>query len=389
MIIHFLKTAPAALSLLALFFWAGCAPEDPPPEKKADPNPVTSFVATPYDARVVLGWTNPTDAGFAGVLIMRRSDGTYPASTQDGTLVYDGSSQTYQDTTVTNDTTYHYAAFAYYDSSVYSAAAQASATPSAGLVYSPGNLKITEVGSAYYSNSSNWIEIYNASAEPAQLASYSLRTLWGWWDGYTFDSAEAAIALPTATVPAGGYMLVRGAPPDTPTQNTAQVVYVSDGQGRVPYWDSDGYAELILDGATADFVRFGSSGSAPTTASAWGAGAAPALPNHDLSYGYSIARDGSNTDSDVAGDWYSRDFATPGGPNDVTCLLDEDQDGIPDCSEEPGSTFAGLPLYDWGARTGQRDVFIHLNYMQSTDEGLIPRRESLAKINSAFASRGI
>ena len=53
------------------------------------------------------------------------------------------------------------------------------------------------------------------------------------------------------------------------------------------------------------------------------------------------------------------------------------------------STFAGLPLYDWGARTGQKDVFIHVDYMQSTDPACTPRQAALDNVVAAFAAKGI
>ena len=85
-----------------------------------------------------------------------------------------------------------------------------------------------------------------------------------------------------------------------------------------------------------------------------------------------------------------RNFITPGGPNDVSCRVDADLDGIPDCSEkDSSSTFAGLPLYSWGARQGQMDLFIEVDYMDSSNEGIIPRRESMQKVIDVFAAKGI
>ncbi|HTQ37168.1 MAG TPA: hypothetical protein VMH77_09040, partial [Steroidobacteraceae bacterium] len=95
-----------------------------------------------------------------------------------------------------------------------------------------------------------------------------------------------------------------------------------------------------------------------------------------------------NADTDAAADWTVRAFATPGGPNDGNCSTDADGDGIPDCAELPGTTFAGLPYYDWGARQGQKDIFIELDYMTSADPGITPRKEALDKVVAAFAARG-
>jgi hypothetical protein len=75
--------------------------------------------------------------------------------------------------------------------------------------------------------------------------------------------------------------------------------------------------------------------------------------------------------------------------NDVTCQSDEDKDGIPDCSEVQGTTYAGLPLYDWGARINRADVFVEVDYMKSDDMGVIPQYETLVKVREAFGRQGI
>ncbi|QTD49286.1 PPC domain-containing protein [Sulfidibacter corallicola] len=87
--------------------------------------------------------------------------------------------------------------------------------------------------------------------------------------------------------------------------------------------------------------------------------------------------------------------------------VDADLDGIPDCAEQPGRTFYGMPLYDWGARTNQKDIFIEVDYMAVhtlrdyegnvmtdgegnplQDHGTEPLRESLDIVVDLFAQRG-
>ncbi|BAJ02532.1 fibronectin type III domain-containing protein [Shewanella violacea] len=71
--------------------------------------------------------------------------------------------------------------------------------------------------------------------------------------------------------------------------------------------------------------------------------------------------------------------------------IDNDNDGIPDCAEQPGMSFFGMPVYDWGARTGQTDLFIEVDYMSkasSGDHGTQPRREVFDKLKSVFADHG-
>jgi hypothetical protein len=192
--------------------------------------------------------------------------------------------------------------------------------------------------------------------------------------------------LPSLIIEPGSYALVRGRGSDD-WVNGAQVVYVRSSD-IIPYWDANGFAELIRDSATADFVRFGLDATSPTTGG-WNGGDATALPNSAADYGKSIARNGANDDNDNFSDWTPRAFATPGGPNDVAFDADADGDGIPDSSEVSGSTFAGLPLYDWGARAGQTNIFIHIDYMNSADPGVKPRKEALDKVVAAFAAHKI
>ena len=88
--------------------------------------------------------------------------------------------------------------------------------------------------------------------------------------------------------------------------------------------------------------------------------------------------------------------------------LDDDRDGIPDCAEQPGATFYGMPLYEWGARPGVRDIFVEIDYMAThplidydyqplldndgnprRDHGTQPLRTSLDMVVESFAEQGI
>ena len=112
------------------------------------------------------------------------------------------------------------------------------------------------------------------------------------------------------------------------------------------------------------------------------------ISNTDL-HGGSVARDNAFTDSDSSDDWSLTTVSTPGGPNDVTNWNDTDGDGIPDANEMPGSTFVGLPLYDFGARVNTKDIFIYINYMITDDRGIIPQKTALNKIVTAFSNKNI
>jgi hypothetical protein len=70
---------------------------------------------------------------------------------------------------------------------------------------------------------------------------------------------------------------------------------------------------------------------------------------------------------------------------------DADNDGIPDVAEISGTSFYGMPLYDWGARTGQPDIFVHVAPMNpaTTDAGMMLQKKALDKVVAKFDENGI
>lgn len=76
------------------------------------PNNITNFFAIPGNGQVILSWINPTDPDFAGVKILRKTDG-YPSNTIDGTIVYNSMGTNMTDTGLVNGTSYYYKAFSY------------------------------------------------------------------------------------------------------------------------------------------------------------------------------------------------------------------------------------------------------------------------------------
>ncbi|MFC7419526.1 hypothetical protein ACFQNF_06500 [Iodobacter arcticus] len=246
----------------------------------------------------------------------------------------------------------------------------------------PGALLISEVSSNYLDQTGAWLEIYNSSAQDLLLNGVSLRTAGSGWRG-----APESFLLPANTwVKAGGYLLV-AAKMAQKRQNTDQIVYVSDFQST-PYWDENGAVELVKDGVTLDFVRFGNSTAMPVSAGAWLGSNVGAMP---VTYGQSLVRLGDmKVNSRSKHDWTLVPFATPGGLNDVAAAaVDRDLDGIPDSAEVPGGTFAGIDYYAMGARVGQPDIFIQIDHMKSNDLGITPAKEAMQKVVDAFKVRNI
>ena len=104
------------------------------------PSEVTGAGAVAGDQEVALTWTNPSDADLTGIKVVRKA-GICPTDNTDGTEVYNGLNEFYDDSEVINGTTYYYAFFAYDENYNYStisgAGAKTSATPSTDTI-APG-----------------------------------------------------------------------------------------------------------------------------------------------------------------------------------------------------------------------------------------------------------
>ncbi|MFY0642452.1 MAG: Ig-like domain-containing protein [Bermanella sp.] len=255
-------------------------------------------------------------------------------------------------------------------------------------------LLLTEVSECYYNNTFCWFELYNPTSDVIDLSEYSFKSVYINGSGNYKTDGNVEFSLPSVDIQPGQYVVVRSDKNGDSFASNQRVVFAHEA-GSYPYWGDEGYIDLLFKGVTQDFVTFGSEFN-PVTALEWRGFTATAPSSQANSYGASIGRDGNNTDTNSASDWTVYDYASMAGVNDVTCNDDADQDGIPDCSEQPGSTYAGLPLYEWGARAGQKDIFIELDYMdatnnnaQSQDEGITPRKEALQKVVEVFAAQGI
>ena len=267
---------------------------------------------------------------------------------------------------------------------------------------SPANtansLIINEVGNPYYTNYSIAIELYNASTSLANLSNYRLRSHSRINDGSSYpDNGIATFTLPSVDIPAGGYVVIRGKVYSA-FLSGGTTVYLDNGASSNPVYPWDGYSAGFVElldagGNTLDFVRWGSDATLPTSAGFAFTGTAPAFVDGSAYIGYSLNRDSNSTDTHSASDWTIRAWMTLGGPNTVTTDTASDGDGIPDSAKTVNGTFAGLPLYQWGARPGQKDIFIHIDYMvngtiEATDVGIIPLKAALDRVKAAFAAKG-
>ncbi|MEK6556903.1 MAG: hypothetical protein AABZ14_01190, partial [Candidatus Margulisiibacteriota bacterium] len=74
------------------------------------PTPVTSVAAFASFGSIALTWTPSISTDNAGTMIVKKT-GSYPVSSNDGTLIYNSGGSSYTDTSVSGGTTYYYALF--------------------------------------------------------------------------------------------------------------------------------------------------------------------------------------------------------------------------------------------------------------------------------------
>lgn len=272
------------------------------------------------------------------------------------------------------------------------AVAEPVTTPAAStLIGQNGSLVLTEVGSVVYADDIAWVEVYNPNAFPVDLSLYTFKSPSINRTGGAFDASQmASFALPAVAVPSRSFFVIAGKVSDA-LVNGPQIRYVNAG-AMVPHWADSGAIELVKQGVTVDFVRFGSVTTAPITAAHWSGSNVSGIPAQVNDGGKSIVRPASAgmMDTNTAADWTQVNFATPGGVNDIAAgVADSDGDGVPDSAKLAGNTYAGMDLYAMGARPGQRDLFLQVDHMSSTDPAIKPRREALQKLASVFAAKNL
>ncbi|MCL1058956.1 Ig-like domain-containing protein [Shewanella gelidimarina] len=254
-----------------------------------------------------------------------------------------------------------------------------------------GDLQITELSSSKYWSDNRWLEIFNGTNKEINLADYTIHTASVDLDTYS-ESGLQVFPLPDKIIAAGTYMIVQGRFGNgfwqSSVEESSQLVLIGNSSDNIrPYWGESGFIELLNqdETKTIDFIRFGHDLQVPVSAEQWNTTTSGPLVEEQL--GMSLVRAMDASDTNTSNDWRAAQFMTPGGQNDINCIDDLDADGIPDCAEQEGATFAGLPLYEWGARSGIKDIFIEVDYMQSNDPGITPHQEALQRVIDVFAQQ--
>ncbi|MFT5788062.1 MAG: hypothetical protein ACI8SJ_000159 [Shewanella sp.] len=254
-----------------------------------------------------------------------------------------------------------------------------------------GDLQITELSSSKYWSDNRWLELYNGTNREINLADYAIHTASVDLDIYA-ESGLQVFPLPEKTIAAGAYIIVQGRFGNgfwqASVEESSQLVLIGNSSDNIrPFWGESGFIELLnqAETETIDFIRFGDDLQVPVSTVQWDISTSGPLVEEQL--GMSLVRAMDASDTNTSNDWRAAQFMTPGGQNDINCTDDLDNDGIPDCAEQEGATFAGLPLYEWGARSGIKDIFIEVDYMQSDDPGITPHQEALQRVIDVFAQQ--
>lgn len=253
-----------------------------------------------------------------------------------------------------------------------------------------GDLTLNEVS---LNARGGWVELYNGTGRDLDLGAYQLRAPSRNASGQT---SQATFPLPRQTMAAGQYLIVTARLDANATDNN-EIVFVSNGT-QVPAWTDRGEISLMQGTQVHDTVRF-----APgLSASSGGTLGIQAVPSTQLS---SITRQPSRTAalgqaSASAQNWEQNALPSPGALNNDAGGLqasglnaqatgDTDNDGIPDSYETAtSSAYSGVYVYNLGARQNQRDLFLELDWMNSTSNFIQPQRAGIDKMVAAFTRAG-
>ncbi|MFT3838685.1 MAG: hypothetical protein QM723_17025 [Myxococcaceae bacterium] len=253
----------------------------------------------------------------------------------------------------------------------------------------PPHLVLSEASAAITPGTPAWVELFNGTSQAIDLSGYKLRSGLLLDDGGV-ESAGSDFTLPMRSLAPGGFIVASGKP-FADLYESPQLMLLGT-PGASFYFTADGGPSFVqlykTSGELVDAVSFG----APVDG--WSGAGAP-LPSAPTDFGRVLARHLDRDDTNSAADWAVCEFSTPAGANDAFDPTDQDLDGLPDSAERSGGTFAGIPLYDLGARTGERDVFVEIDWMSTDggpapgDPGVTPRVEALDQIRKVFAGHGI
>lgn len=140
--------------------------------------PPTSFAATAGTSSAALSWTNSLCPRYASIMIRYRTDGAYPSSVSDGTLLLEasgtpGAAGSYSHTGLSAGTSYYYSAFSKDSTSTYSSAAQSVASIASADGGGGGGGGACFIITACYGDASAWpVRVFSCFRDRYLLTNY-------------------------------------------------------------------------------------------------------------------------------------------------------------------------------------------------------------------------
>lgn len=213
--------APASESRANVIVSAVPVTPPPSPVTPAASQYITNFSITPANGQLSLFWTLVSNANFVKIQVVRKQ-GSYPTTSTDGALVYEGTGSSYVDKNLTNGTPYYYSLFAVLQSGVLNSPSQiGTSVPGAPSVVSaiPGAVKLVNQNNTYYLIQDG---IKHGITNPGMLTSF----------GFSLSDAVVASSQ-DSTLPEGSLLL----PGDGSLVKSKQdpTVYLVSGQQRYSF----------------------------------------------------------------------------------------------------------------------------------------------------------
>lgn len=260
-----------------------------------------------------------------------------------------------------------------------------------------GSLNLTEVGLGARQDASGWVELYNGTGQTINLADYAIQAPSRNLD--TGAKGYATFALPAQELEAGAYLLVSGKLQDNATGGP-QTAFVRTGR-EVPFWTNEGAVKLVRGTSVADQLSFSESGNL-SAQSGPSIRVASVSPDQHLT---SVSRTPESLQAGLKGasadSWQQSAFPSPGAMNNAAPAVtgeqslrelvagDYDYDGIPDSYESSSSgPYNGIYVYQLGARPNQTDIFLELDWMNSSSSFIKPQKAGIDKMVAAFSRAG-
>ena len=236
---------------------------------------------------------------------------------------------------------------------------------------------IYEISPQYSYLNPFWLELYNPTSSSVNLSQYKLRTS----SIRIINHRDVTSANQNSVFPLPNYLLQSGSRVIIRNDNIAETIEQKErydfiypiltnlnGSVSLPNFEeiegADPFVELLdSSNQTIHFIKIGKGLIDSTTILLDTVNFPVSNIFEEDKRHYSRVLMRSNDENNP---WSISYYPTPGENNiHLNALIDTDLDGFPDVFELMSNFYDGLSLYELGARTNQRDIFVYINYMDS------------------------